>query len=224
MTLPAKFLTTSALLVWCCCAFGGRQATAEDPAQPDAFADRVVEFRKGDGGGKGEKQLPGIVLGAPKGGGKLASGRDVLSLGFGGSIVLEFVDNEVFDGEGDDFLVFENPFLAAPGNDINNGFFELGKVEVSDDGEVWKEFPFDSGTKQGCAGWHPVLSHPDMPEISPTDPKQAGGDGFDLKTVGLERMRFIRITDLNNAGGADNSAGFDLDGVAAVHSRPRPKS
>lgn len=224
MCRSANFLAVSALAFSLWTALDWRHAAAEDTTPPDPFPDRVVEFRKGDGGGSGEKKLPGIVLGAPRGAGKLASGSDVLSLGFNGSIVLEFVDNEVFDGDGDDFLVFENPFLAAPGNDINNGFFELGKVEVSDDGKVWKEFPYDSGTKKGCAGWHPVLSHPDKKDISPTDPKQAGGDGFDLKEVGLERMRFIRITDLNNASGINGTAGFDLDGVAAVHSRPRPKS
>ena len=219
----AKYLVASALSVSLVTLIVGPSLLADDPAKPDPFVDRVVEFKKGDGGGNGEKELPGIVLGAPKGGGKLDSGDDVLSLGLGGVIILEFVDNEVFDGEGDDFLVFENPFLAAPGTDVNNGFFELGKVEVSDDGKEWVEFPFDTGTKEGCAGWHPVLSHPDKKEISPTDPKEAGGDAFDLETVGLERVRFIRITDLNKVGGRNDTAGFDLDAVAAVHSRPRPK-
>jgi hypothetical protein len=39
--------------------------------------------------------------------------------------------------------------------------------------------------------------------------------------VGLKVVRFVRITDLENANGADGTAGFDLDAVAAVHSRPR---
>jgi hypothetical protein len=193
----------------------------DDTKKPTPFADRVVMFQKGDGGGKGEKLLPDVVLGPPKGGGKLMAGTDVLSLGHGGWIILEFVDNEIVDEEGDDLLVFENPFLAAPGNDPTLGFFELGKVEVSEDGQEWKQFAYDTGTRKGCAGWHPVLSHPDKAEILPTNPEQAGGDAFDLKEVGLKVARFVRITDLNNSSGAEGTVGFDLDAVAAVHSRAR---
>ena len=58
-------------------------------------------------------------------------------------------------------------------------------------------------------------------KIDPTDPEKAGGDPFDIKDVGLKVVRFIRITDLDNADGANGTAGFDLDAVAAVHSRPR---
>jgi hypothetical protein len=33
----------------------------------------------------------------------------------------------------------------------------------------------------------------------------------------------VRITDLDNATGKDGTMGFDLDAVAAVHSRPVKK-
>ena len=203
--------------------FGGLAPAADEdePRKPTPFVDRVVSYQVGSGGGQGEDKLPEIVLGPPKGGGKLMAGQDVFSLGEGGVIVLEFVDNEVFDGEGPDFIVFENPFLAAPGNDPDYGFFELAKVEVSLDGITWHEFSYDTASKENCAGYHPVLAHVGKNEISPTDPKTAGGDAFDLKKLGLKVIRFVRITDIQSFGGKDGSAGFDLDAIAAVHSRPR---
>ncbi len=118
--------------------------------------------------------------------------------------------------------MFENPFLAAPGNDPDFGFFELAKVEVSFDGETWTEFPYDTGSRKGCAGHHPVLANAEKNEVDPTDPKVAGGDQFDLKEVGVKIVRFVRITDVQSFGGDDGAAGFDLDAIAAVHSRPRP--
>ncbi len=188
---------------------------------PTPFIDSVVTFQAGAGGGKGEDKLPDIVLGPPQGGGKLQAGQHVLSLGEGGIIVVEFVDNEVIDGKGPDFLIFENPFLRAPGNDPEQGFFELAKVEVSLDGENWTEFPFDTASRKGCAGHHPVLANSEKNEIDPTDPEKAGGDPFDLKEIGVKVVRFIRITDVRGFGGKDGSAGFDLDAIAAVHSRAR---
>ncbi|MBI1312185.1 hypothetical protein GC176_12915 [bacterium] len=197
-------------------------ADIEHPKKPTPFIDRVVMFQRGSGGGNGEDKLPDIVLGPPQGGGRLEAGRDVLSLGEGGSITVEFVDNEVFDGPGPDFIVFENPFLAAPGNDPDFGFFELAKVEVSFDGETWTGFPYDTASRKGCAGHHPVLANAEKNEIDPTNPKIAGGDAFDLKEIGIKVVRFVRITDVQSFGGDDGAAGFDLDAVTAVHSRPRP--
>lgn len=193
-------------------------------ARSTPFADRVVSYQVGSGGGLGEDKLPDIVLGPPKGAGKLKAGQDVFSLGQNGEIVLEFVDNEVIDGKGPDLIVFENPFLAAPGNDENYGFFELAKVEVSFDGKTWHQFPYDTASKEGCAGYRPVIANPEENAVPPTDPKKAGGDAFDLKELNLKVIRFIRITDVQGFGGKDGSAGFDLDAVAAVHSRPRPKT
>ena len=56
----------------------------------------------------------------------------VVVLGDGGSIVLTF-DNPIFDGEGYDFVVFENA--------LNDTFLELAFVEVSTDGEHFVRFP-----------------------------------------------------------------------------------
>ena len=191
------------------------------PRKPTPFVDRVVSYQIGSGGGQGEDKLPEIVLGPPKGGGKLMAGKDVFSLGTGGVITLEFVDNEVFDGKGPDLIVFENPFLAEPGNDPDYGFFELGKVEVSLDGIIWHEFSYDTASKENCAGYKPVIANSEKNEISPNDVKKAGGDHFDLKQLGLKVIRFVRITDVQSFGGKDGSAGFDLDAVVAVNSRKR---
>ncbi len=192
--------------------------------ESDPYVDRIVSFEPGEGAGFGQDKQPGIVLGAPRGHGKLEPSDHVLSLGKGGKITLEFVDNEVFDGEGPDFIVFENAFLKAPGDDPGNGFFELAKVEVSADGKEWHAFPFDKISRKGCRKSrlnHPVLANPEENDISPTDPEKAGGDPFDLKEVGLAMIRFVRITDLENASGSGGTMGFDLDAIAAVHSRPR---
>lgn len=192
-----------------------------EPKKPTPFVDRVVSYQIGSGGGQGEDKLPEIVLGPPKGGGKLMAGKDVLSLGKDGVITLEFVDNEVFDGKGPDLIVFENPFLAEPGNDPDYGFFELGKVEVSLDGIIWHEFSYDTASKENCAGYRPVIANSEKNRILPTDIKKAGGDHFDLKQLGLKVIRFVRITDVQSFGGKDGSAGFDLDAVVAVNSRKR---
>jgi hypothetical protein len=207
--------------------YGMRPSRFTVPLPPaDPFVDRVVVFERGDGAGYGMDQLPDVVLGAPRGGGPLAPSQHVLSLGGGGSITLEFVDNEVWDGPGPDFLVFENPFLVAPGDDPTQGFFELAKVEVSDDGDTWHEFPHQIETRVGCAGWRPVLANADENDRDPTDVAQAGGDPFDLAEVSLRVIRFVRITDLDNTQGSKGTQGFDLDAVSAIHSirrqDPRP--
>ncbi|MCY1039989.1 cell surface protein [Corallococcus sp. bb12-1] len=182
----------------------------------DPFADRVTDYKPGDFAGFGQDRFPDVVFGPPVGAGQSAGSLDVLSLGQGGSITLEFTDLLAVDGPGVDLLVFENAFQKY-GGDI---FAETARVSVSDDGTAWHDFPCDPSDKDGgypgCAGTHPVLSAPDN-GISPLDPAVAGGDGFDLADVGLTRARFVRLTDtgLNSYGGT--SGGFDLDALAVVN-------
>src|SRR6187401_616522 len=88
-------------------------AAGDSDKKPDPFVDLIVAFEPGVGAGH-HRDEPEVVLGPPRGGGKLSPSDHVLSLGKGGRITLEFVDNEVFDGKGPDFIVFENPFLKAP--------------------------------------------------------------------------------------------------------------
>ena len=96
---------------------------------------------------------------------------------------------------------------------------ELGIVGASDDGVTFTEFPCDGEAYPytGCAGWHPVLSHPEN-DISPFDTTAAGGDAFDLSEIGVARAHFIRIRDRDGAG-FSGSTGFDLDAIAVVNGK-----
>lgn len=190
-------------------------------AQAGPFADAVETFLPGIGAGFGQEQLPAIVLGPPRGAGALQGSLDVLSLGHGGEIVLRFDVQVACDGPGADLIVFENPFHV--GNENGPVFAELAFVAVSQDGVHFVEFPWDANTWRGLAGKTPVWSNPDN-GIDPTDPARAGGDAFDLSEVGLEWVRYVRVRDAGdllpdpgNRVPGGNSAGFDLDAIAAVH-------
>ena len=189
------------------------------PQGADAYADHVVSYAIGTSGGFNEEFLPDIVLGPPLGAGCCVGSLDVFSLGQGGEIILEMTDYIIFDGSGDDFIVFENGFEI--GGDPNNVFSEPGIVAVSEDGETYYEFPCDlSGQPYpGCAGTRPTLANQDDNNIDPTDPQVAGGNGFDLATVGLQTARFIRIqdSDLDTGPIGPGTAGFDLDAISIVH-------
>lgn len=181
-----------------------------------AYATRVVSYSKGAKGGYHEELLPDVVLGAPKGNGCCAGSLDVLSLGDGGEIVLGF-DHDIVDGPGVDFLVFENPFQVS--GDPANVVAEPAEVSVSMDGVHWTAFPCTT-TKPpfgACAGWHPVYADDEHP-VDPAHPEAAGGDPYDLATIGVKRARFVRIRDMNGRfPAAAPTAGFDLDGVAVLH-------
>ncbi|HEX5036269.1 MAG TPA: hypothetical protein VFX30_03845 [bacterium] len=192
---------------------------AELPSGADAFADRVVSKTIGDGGGFHESSLPGVVLGAPHGGGLFQGGTDVFSLGVGGEIVLEMTDYVIFDGDGPDFTVFENAFQV--GSDPQNTFAEPGIVGVSEDGETFFDFPCNLSGKpyEGCAGIKPAIANSDVNALDPRDPAVSGGDVFDLGDVGLKTARFVRIRDSELGLGpiGPGTRGFDLDAVAIIH-------
>lgn len=161
---------------------------------------------------------PEIIYGLPHGpppGAAIGGSLDVLSLGKGGEITLGFGGNSIVDGEGVDFIVFENAF--AVGGDPTKPFKELGEVSVSEDGEVFVPFPCSTEAYpyEGCAGWRVTRSSPEN-GISAYDPEEAGGDPFDLAVVGLVSARFVKIRDLSNYGTTPN-AGFDLDAITIVH-------
>lgn len=203
------------------------------------FADPNAGFRYAE--------LPGIVLGPPGDSLPTQGSTSTVSLGHGGSITLAFTDNAITDGPGPDFIVFENAFFVgstpATPTSTCNVFAEPGKVEVSANGVAWIAYPYDTamlslvGSQQtacsaipllhGLAGLTPTFTGnwtlPDDPGV--WDPNGiggvsgAGGDAFDLATVGLAQARYVRITDLNLGTGLAGSAeGFDLDAVVALHS------
>jgi hypothetical protein len=227
---------------------GARERGVRDSGPPDARAcpeaglppvvgiGAVVQLTIGDSGGSGKDKLPGIIQGGPGGG----STDDVLSLGKGGQIIVDFGDYDIVDGPGPDFIVFENPFLISP----YNPFAEPAIVGVSDtDSEAssFVDFPCDLGATQGdpakqlwpypasaaaqstpgCAGVRPVLASAQQC-VSASDPAVAGGDAFDLSTLGLKQARYLRLRDakLSSVGGS-GTAGFDLDAVVLIHYRKR---
>ena len=186
----------------------------------DRFVTGVVSVTYGPCSGFGRSEMPGIVEGAPKGGGALMGSLDVVSLGVGGEIVVSFAPNAIVDGPGVDFIVFENPFDI--GGNSRDPYAEPGEVSVSDDGTTWLTYPCTATSYPygQCAGWHPVYSAPGN-GISPVDPATAGGDPYDLADVGLAHARYVRIRDRSGEvcpdAGGPNSDGFDLDAVSIVN-------
>jgi hypothetical protein len=200
------------------CAYSDAATLVDGRVVGGPFATAVVSFTPGEGATFGQAGLPGVVLGPPQGAGDLRGSTDVVSLGRGGEIVVTF-DRDIVDEAGDDFIVFENAF-TVPG--VDERFWEeLGEVAVSEDGATWVAFPCDprgARPHTGCAGWNPVYSAP-ANGLCALDPRVAGGDAFDLATVGVRRARYVRVRDLATQGLSPPATGFDLDAVGVIHGR-----
>ena len=185
----------------------------------DVWADAVLSFTPGEGAGFGQNFFPDNILGPPDPDPTLNEfnasfkPQELLSLGHGGEIVLEFIDNHIVDGPGPDFTVFENVFLLFS---TNEPFIEAAIVAVSMNGIDFVEFPYDTSTFAGLAGVTPTKDNSQF-----SNPALSGGDSFDLATVGLPFARFVKLTDLGDIKkeGAFNGD-FDLDAVVAVNSQP----
>ena len=201
------------------CAGDERPEPEENDVDCDPFAVDVVSFSPGEHAGFGSDRFPQIVFGPPGGGEDGGGSLDVLSLGVGGSIVVE-LGCAASDGDGVDLVVYENAFVVgAPDTDTgaSTHFVEVADVAVSADGVTFVAFACDKPAStlahddgiDGCAGMATVAAG--ATGVFPDD----GGDGFDLATVGLAEARFVRITDRSTSGSAD-TAGFDLDAVAAI--------
>lgn len=192
---------------------GGVAGAATDP-----WLDVVRAFVPGAFAGFGQTELPAVVLGPPVPGGLTQGSTDVVSLGNGGMIEVSFRDNIVFDGPGDDLVIYENVFhIGSPTGDL---FTEYAYVEVSADGLTWARFPFDPSTGEGLAGGSAVSGE----AADPLDPA-AGGDRFDIGTLGFAFVRYVRlidcadeVDDVGNHVAPANQGGFDLDAAAALHS------
>jgi len=202
----------------------------------DPFADAInVDFGELVIPGEGFA-IPEALLGPPSGNEPGSGSLTVCSLGYGGVATLEFTDNIIINGDGPDFIVFENAFNAG-GCDWNGDFQhivwnETAVVEVSQDGTSWLRMPCDFNPDNitcvdqpyknpasfyGIAGNHPVYASVDpdgnLPSgIDPTDPANAGGDAFDLADVGLEWCRYVRLTDTGRSSDFPGTQQFDDDG------------
>lgn len=168
--------------------------------------------------------------------------RCVVSLGDGGSITVGF-DVPFRDGDGADFVVFENGFSQDATQPT--GFFELAFVEVSSDGEHFVRFPavsetptdaqigayepLDSSQLKNLAGVHTAgLGTPfDLADLKGIE----GADKLDLQSI-----RYVRIVDVvgsidaklstrdskgrvvNDPYPTDSSGGgFDLDAIGIFY-------
>jgi hypothetical protein len=188
----------------------------------DRFVTGVVSVTYGPCAGFGQGSMPQIVYGPPIGGGTSQGSTDVVSLGVGGSIVLSFAPNAIVDGNGVDFVVFENAFQI--GGNKGNIYAEPGEVSVSDDGVTWFTYPCTATAGNppygSCAGVNIVLSSPTS-GISPVDYPACGGDGFDLQTLGVTHARYVRIVDHSgetcDPKHPTNTAGFDLDAISIIN-------
>lgn len=188
----------------------------------DPYADEVISFNPLSEGGAGASSMPDIVLGSPRGEGKDKGSLDTVSLHArvydgnraGGSVILKFVDNLVWDGEGEDFTIFENVFDILGQESLR--WMEPAIVAVSQDGDNYYTFPYDyvphyddnneidyynpysymtsSGATRGFAGISPVFSNNGSPD--PTNPSVSGGDSFDLEDLNrdLTWIQYIKIT------------------------------
>lgn len=194
---------------------GGVAQAASDP-----WLDVVRDFVPGAFAGFGRDELPRVVLGPPVPGGLTQGSTDVVSLGNGGMIEVSFRDNVVFDGPGDDLVIFENAFhIGSPDGAL---FTEYAYVEVSVDGSMWTRFPVDPATGDGLAGRNAV-----SPDAGDPLAPDAGGDRFDIGDLGMDFVRHVRlidaadeIDDVGNHVAPANQGGFDLDAAAALHSTP----
>jgi len=223
------------------------------PEPCNGFGVEVKETHVSADGGYNFGKLPAIVLGGPEApntsGGKKGTAptnTGVVSLGSGGSIVLDMGECELVDGFGADLTVFENPFFSATAETPLDKFpdiaidqpekvvvwSEAAKVGVSSDGINFKYFPCDfdmakTGSyfdklQSGCAGITPTLYGKDP--FTPGLENGSGGDSFDLADIGVKKARYVKIVSggafipLQEGQAPENGVqGFDLDAVAVVN-------
>lgn len=200
--------------------------TAQTEAQIEhSYIDTVYSFTPGTGQNFGQSPefFPMNIFGAPA---KEASEyipasaeSDVLSIGLDGEIIIGVKNKVIYDGEGDDFIIYENAFKNQATKKI---FAEPALVAVSFDGVNYIEFPHDDWTLEGCAGKTPTNGG-----IDPFTHDSSGGDGFDIGELGLEQIRYIKIKDISMVVTKDENhpyyfieamvTGFDLDAVACKY-------
>ncbi len=184
--------------------------------------DTVYSFKHGTGQNLGQDTayFPKNIFGLPYYDADSiapANGQeDVLSLGMGGEIILGFKNKVLVDVSGDDFFIYENVLK----NPVTDAYFkEPGIVSVSLDGINYFTFPYDTLTLKGCAGTNPTLT-----KGKEYNPYTCGGNGFDIKKLGLYYIKYIKIKDFTEYIAKTPThpnydpilSGFDLDAVVGI--------
>lgn len=187
------------------------------------FIDTVFSFTPGtiQFAGQSPEYYPKNIFNSPSiyGTKYIAETRpeEILSIGLNGEIIIGLKNNLIIDKEGADFTIFENAFV----NQFNEVMYaEPAIVSVSKDGINYIEFPYDILTLEGLAGTKPTIG-----ANNPFNPLKSGGNPFDLATIGIDSVRYIKIKDiteqiLNNSEHPNYDptlSGFDLDAVAIIN-------
>lgn len=185
--------------------------------QQRVLCDTVMEFVPGTGQytGQGATFFPRNVLTGPAQTARAdvpsTDPREICSIGLGGRITLGLRRRVIVDGPGADFTIFENAFFYDKGKI----FAEPATIELSKDGHNWLMVPFDSLTLDGLAGLSPTRD----PQAN--DPSMCGGTPVDIANLGIDSVRWVRLTDVTRLI-LDNPkspfydptlSGFDLDAV-----------
>jgi hypothetical protein len=130
-------------------------------AKADSFADFVVSYNPGTSAAVGFTNTS-AVLGAPTTSATITappfSKTQLLSLGFGGSVVVGFnspISNSAANPFGLDFTIFNNSFFTLSGTNISGDFTHPGlTVYVSQDDVNF--FLLSSSTNNGADGLYPT--------------------------------------------------------------------
>jgi hypothetical protein len=205
----------------------GTTAIAYNDTRIQAWATRVASVEYGEDVAVEWRQPPASL--GPTG----LVAPDFLVLGRGGSVVLEF-DSLIRDGEGPDFIVFENAF--------SDTFLELAYVEVSSDGTQFVRFPGYSYTAGPVGAFEqvdPTFVHGfggkyrmgfgtpfDLAELRAAyEAILAGYDGFSdtyrshlmagFPGIDPDNIRYVRILDIPGDGSS-----LDCEGEAIYDPYP----
>lgn len=199
-------------------------------ANCQGFIDTVYSYRWGSGSqqvGRATEYFPQNIFGTPVSTATQYSpafaDEDVCSLGLSGEIVVGKAGYYIVDRPGVDFIIFENVFATLNGAKV---FAEPAIVSVSKDGITYYDFPYNAETLDGLAGVNWTNG-----DANPFDYPASGGDGFDLATLGIDSICYIKIHDTAVLAAALPPSdkyyspkalltGFDLDAVALVHISP----
>lgn len=184
---------------------------------PWASSVHEYSFGTGQNTGQGTNYFPHNVLGSVSASVSAttpaALPEEVVSLGRNGWISVGF-ESPIINGAGADFTVFENAFEITGGLGI---FDEWLIVSVSNDGENWFTFPYDSLTGEGMAGRTPTNGG----NVNYLDATQSGGDSFDIGELGLNEVKYVRVQDATRFQSSDKLSA-ELDAVIALHQLTTP--
>ena len=133
-----------------------------------------------------------------------------ISLGEGGDALITF-DRPIINGEGKDFVVFENAFGPT--------FLELAFVEVSSDGENFFRFPCNSTSYHNSDNVTEGRTAEHYNNLAGKY-ELGWGVGFDLSDIAdndlldKNNIRFVRLVDVINGISTDTYGNIIYDGVS----------